>query len=339
MTKLCSALLALAMASAIFTSCGAKSARQADTYAVNSAPAMEMKGDGGVYGEANTVTAGVMPPMQSPSGQSADKVLPDDMLRPARMLVKNADLTMESTDFDAASAAILQAVATANGYVEMSNLTNDTYAGEKLRHAAYTLRVPAAQYDAFINQVGTAANVLAKNESVDDITLQYVDVESRLFSLQTQRDTLLALMDKAEKLEDVVALQASLTEVLYQIESYSAQRRVMNSEIEYSKISIRLAEVQRATDKQETFPQKLSAAFKNGWYGFAEGLERAFLRIIYNLPFVLLWLLLLSAVAIVGRRMYKKRKIAVQKAALKPQACCEEPPVDGEKKSESQNER
>ncbi|MBP8855487.1 MAG: DUF4349 domain-containing protein, partial [Oscillospiraceae bacterium] len=148
MTKLCSALLALAMASAIFTSCGAKSARQADTYAVNSAPAMEMKGDGGVYGEANTVTAGVMPPMQSPSGQSADKVLPDDMLRPARMLVKNADLTMESTDFDAASAAILQAVATANGYVEMSNLTNDTYAGEKLRHAAYTLRVPAAQYDA-----------------------------------------------------------------------------------------------------------------------------------------------------------------------------------------------
>ena len=66
---------------------------------------------------------------------------------------------------------------------------------------------------------------MSKQESTQDVTSAYVDVEARLKSLKLQEERLYAMMEQAGDLETLLAIQNQLTEVQYQIESYTAQQR------------------------------------------------------------------------------------------------------------------
>lgn len=62
------------------------------------------------------------------------------------------------------------------------------------------------------------------SKTTEDVTLEYVDTESHLKALKTEEETLLALLEKAEKLSDVFEIQEELTNVRYQIESYEQNK-------------------------------------------------------------------------------------------------------------------
>ena len=66
------------------------------------------------------------------------------------------------------------------------------------------------------------------------MTLQYVDTESRLYRVRTEQESLLRLMEQAEQLEDVIAVQGRLTEVNYEIQSYESRLRAMDNQVTYS---------------------------------------------------------------------------------------------------------
>ena len=66
---------------------------------------------------------------------------------------------------------------------------------------------------------------------MEDITNQYVDVEARLESLQAQQERLYELLEQAQDIETVLAIQNQLTEIQYQIESYTAQQRSYDQQV------------------------------------------------------------------------------------------------------------
>ena len=89
------------------------------------------------------------------------------------------------------------------------------------------------------------------------------DAQARLDSLRQQEASLLEILSKAEKLEDVVQLQTALSDVRYQIESLTAQLKRMDSQVTYSYLNMDLREVveyQETAAKPKTFGEKLSAA-------------------------------------------------------------------------------
>ena len=71
------------------------------------------------------------------------------------------------------------------------------------RYAWLTLRIPADRLDEFVTVVSGLGNVTSQNESVQDVTLQYVDVESHIEALETEQTRLLELMEQAESMEAV----------------------------------------------------------------------------------------------------------------------------------------
>ena len=67
--------------------------------------------------------------------------------------------------------------------------------------------------------MGKIGTVTYTNKSSEDITLDYVDVESRIEALEVEQERLLALLESAQDLESVIQLESRLSEVRYQLET------------------------------------------------------------------------------------------------------------------------
>lgn len=101
-------------------------------------------------------------------------------------LILRADLTLETQDFDAASADLEKLTAETGGYIESSSLSGD----KGSRSAYYTLRIPQEKFETFYAQLGDRAHVVYSSRSSEDITEQYTDIETRLATLQTKHERL-----------------------------------------------------------------------------------------------------------------------------------------------------
>lgn len=210
-----------------------------------------------------------------------------DALPENRKIILNADVVMESTDFDAACQALRQAAGEAGGYLESSQQETPSYEGAS-RWTNFVFRIPADRYDEFLAGVQAAGNVTSLSESTQDITADYVDVEARIEALTAQQERLLTMMEQAGDLETLLAVQNQLTEVQYQLESYEGQKRVYDEQVAYSTFTVTVEEVGHLTEKTDTFAQRLGVAFTDSWRNFGAGAQDFVIGLVYLLPLILL---------------------------------------------------
>ena len=288
-----SAALALSLAA-----CGSTS-RSTYSAAVSNDTAALSSQDAGDYEYYSAESAA---PGEGSSFSSDD--LTSSMLDPSTVesIVYNASVRMETTDYDTTRAALQEAVTAANGYLESTDQGGSKDSGS--RYTYYTARIPAENYRSFLTAAGEAGNVTSLNESAQDITAEYVDVEARLKALNDQRDRLNALADKAETTADLLEIESQLSDVQYQLESYTGQMRLMDNQVRYSTVDISLQEVQVLTPTATTFGEKFVEAVTSGWRGFVDGAEDLILVVVYLWPVVLIVL----AILLVARPALKRRK-------------------------------
>ena len=135
-------------------------------------------------------------------------------------LILNADLSLETQDFEKSAADIEKMTAEAGGYIESSGTYGDTGS----RSANYTLRVPQEKFEQFYAQLGENMHVVSRSRSSEDVTEQYTDIETRLATLQTKHERLLSLLEKADKMEDIISLENALADCEYEIDSLTGSK-------------------------------------------------------------------------------------------------------------------
>ena len=220
-------------------------------------------------------------------GGGAATLTPQATGESARKIIYNADLSLESTDFDAARTALTDAVEANGGYISYSDLSGS--AEDQDRYSHYTVRIPADSYRNFLEAVSGAANVLSVSESAEDITSEYIDVEARIASLENQRSRLNELADTAETTADLLEIESQLSDVQYQLESYTRQRSWMDDQVQYSTVDIRLSEVKTLTPETPVgFAEEAGRAFLDGWEAFSLFIKGLVLGLIYAWPAVLI---------------------------------------------------
>lgn len=288
-----SAALALSLAA-----CGSTS-RSTYSAAVSNDTAAFSSQDAGDY-ESYSAEAGEGSSFSSDDLTSS--MLDPSTVESSRKIVYNASVRMETTDYDTTRAALQEAVTAANGYLESTDQGGSKDSGS--RYTYYTARIPAENYRSFLTAAGEAGNVTSLNESAQDITAEYVDVEARLKALNDQRDRLNALADKAETTADLLEIESQLSDVQYQLESYTGQMRLMDNQVRYSTVDISLQEVRVLTPTATTFGEKFVEAVTSGWRGFVDGAEDLILVVVYLWPVVLIVL----AILLVARPALKRRK-------------------------------
>ena len=235
------------------------------------------------------------------SGGTESALLPDTATgESAQKIIYRADLYMESTDFDAAQDTLLDAVDAAGAWLEYSYQSGS--AKEQDRRVEYTVRVPVENYSSFLEQAGQAGSVLNLSENAEDVTSEYIDVDARITSLEPQRDRLNDLAETAETTADLLEIENQLSNVQYQLESYTQQMRALEGKITYSTVDISLEEVAVLTPTGVTFGARLADAFGGGWRMFVDFVQGLVLTLVY------LWPLLVIAAVVVGVVLVQRRK-------------------------------
>ena len=222
-----------------------------------------------------------------------------------RKIIRNAVLGVETKAFDEFHTAVLQKVAALQGYVESS----DRGAFGSMRYENLVLRIPADSLDAFLESVASIGTVTSQETSVQDVTDRYVDVKSRLAALETEQETLLALLAKAQKLSDILEIQDRLTEVRGTLESYKAQLQALDSQIDYSTVTMTVNEVDRVTPpEQEGFFSEVRQNLSENLYAIGQGLRSFAVWFLSSLPYIALWLVAIGAVVLVAVLVHRRRR-------------------------------
>ncbi len=89
--------------------------------------------------------------------------------------------------------------------------------------------------------------LLSLTETVQDVTNDYIDSQSRLKNLRSEQERLLALLHQATALSDVLSIQQQLTDVEGQIEQIEAHINQLNGQVTFYNIAINLQPPQTST--------------------------------------------------------------------------------------------
>lgn len=245
---------------------------------------------------------------------------------PGRKIIKNADLSLQTLEYDSFLSGLSSTIKELGGYIESSNTDDNSYAKHSLRYARLSVRIPSEKLDSFLSTIGEMANITNTNIYTEDVTLSYVDTESRLKSMRVEQETLLSLLEKAETVEDIIIIQNRLSEVRYQIEGYESRLRVFDNQINYSTVNLNIREVERETQIQKETPgEEMARRLAENWEDLKDGTERFGIDFVSNLPYIILWVIILVIPGIIvliatrklrkSSREKKKQRKAEKKAA------------------------
>ncbi len=192
--------------------------------------------------EAFAIYPAESPPEQVDS-QAGRAYATDALVAPRqRMVIQNANLTLVVDDPHTTLAAIQRLAEETGGYVVSSNIyTTQSENGRLLPTAEIIIRVPAEQLDTVLQTIKAPA-LEVRNESIQgqDITAEYIDLESRLRSLQAAETQLEAMMTQATDMQDVIAIFDQLTYYREQIEQVRGQMQYYEQAVALSSIRISL---------------------------------------------------------------------------------------------------
>ena len=226
-------------------------------------------------------------------------------------IIRTADLSLQSTEFDTAVEALNSLVDQQKGYFESSNFSYGGYSSTGDRWGEFTIRVPKENFDPFLSAIGSVAHVVSRNTGIQDVGEAYYDAELRLQTLETKHERLLSLLEKAELMEDIISLESALSDVEYEIQQYTSTLTRYDALIDFSTIHIELREVVRVSDtptQADPLPARLGSAFSSGWHNFCDGLADFALWGAYHFMGILIFLAIAALAALVLVRLRRRRR-------------------------------
>lgn len=290
--------LAVLLAASLTTGCGAADSGMSEK--IKETAVMDYEANDEIYPEEMSVAE---EPMEAET--EILKIGETD-----RKLIRTVDIQIQTKEFDQVVEGIQTKVQELGGYIEQSSLDSGSgYYEDYNRYSNMTVRIPSDQLDSFVENVKENANVTSLSESAEDITLSYVDTESRKKALETEQERLMTLLEQAETVEDIITIEGRLSEVRYQLESYTSQLRTYDNQVDYSTVRIGISEVEREVKaEQKGFWDEVKENFGNSWYHMGQGFRSFAIWFLGSSPYLLLWAALLGGAVTGIRFVVKKRK-------------------------------
>ncbi|MEJ5308500.1 MAG: DUF4349 domain-containing protein [Anaerolineae bacterium] len=199
-----------------------------------------------------------------------------------KMIVYTAELSLVVKDSDVAQQDITRMVEGVGGYV--SNSSSYTYSGG-LRRITLTLRVPADKFNDMMQALrDMAMEVTQETIGSQDVTQEYVDLESRLRALEAKADRLEELMDQAEDTEAVLAVYEQLSQTQIEIEQTKGRMQYLERSAAMATITVSLT--------PDALSQPIEVA---GWRpaGIVKSAFEALIKVFQFLIGALIWIVIL----------------------------------------------
>lgn len=292
-------LTCLILMAALLTGCGAAAEDSAGRYndydykVETTSAAMEMMPESAVM-DGITTSSG------SGIGEYSD---------PEAKLVKTVWLDAQTKTYDTLIPSIEEKITALGGYIENRDAYNGSmYRDYDTRNCSMTIRVPADRLSELVAHVTENANVTNSSESVENITLQYVDTASRVEALETEQARLLELLASAQNLSEILEIDARLSDIRYELESYASQLRVMDNQVAYATVYLNIDEVEKLTPVAEpTVWDRITEGFGDTLEDIREGAEDLLVWFAVNSPRLVIFAVIVTAIVLTCKAAYRKK--------------------------------
>lgn len=285
--------------------------------------------DGGYYAEAempaeapaydNAASEVTTEEAAQPEAEKAGLNYDGSILEPGvdRKIVYYGSFQIRTKSFDSDYQSIITSLNELGGYIEESSISGEKPEDwrDNGRYASLRVRVPSKNFDAFTSRVGNMGETLSSSVSGKDISLDYFDTETRLKTQRTRETRLLALLEQAATLEDIVELENALAEVSYEIQMLETSLRNFDSLIDYSSVTISLEEVNQVADirpSDESVGTRISNAFYSVMNALADFGEFMLVFLIGGAPIIVPLAAIAVLIVLLVKRSKKKKLARVQ---------------------------
>ncbi len=181
-----------------------------------------------------------IPPMatqaSSPNQSSAN--LPDAVpSSQVRMIIKNGEMTLLVADTDRAIDQATSVVVDSGGYI----VSSKTWLQDGYKYASLTMGIPSDQFEVAQRRLrGLALEVQNDTASGQDVSQEYVDLQSRLTNLEATAARIRDFLDKATKVADAIEVNQQLSDVEGQIEQVKGRMQFLKDRSAFSTIALTL---------------------------------------------------------------------------------------------------
>lgn len=245
------------------------------------------------------------------SGTGSSTTVPEN--DPSK-IIYSANVTVDTTDFDTSLTTLTELLEQYGGYVESSSFSGADYYsisrwGNNNRYAEYMIRVPSESFETLMSSFTQLGNVPYTHTYTENVTTQYYDTQARLTAYETQESRLLEMMEQAETVSDLIAIEDKLSDVRYQIESLQSTINNWDRQISYSSIDLSIQEVEEYTPEAPTsFGQELWQALLSGLDGLGQFFKNLLVFIVTALPTIVILLVLFLLLRKPIKKKWNSRK-------------------------------
>jgi uncharacterized protein DUF4349 len=184
---------------------------------------------GSTVGGSTTVPNDAVPALQGPP-----------VIRQAQL-----NITVGSGLFDSKLAAVRTLVESEGGYIAGTDAQanpNTNPDNSQIRTGVISFMVPAAHFDDTIDQLSRVGKVQSEHITGTDVSAQYTDLNARLVNAEAQHQAMLALLARAQNINDIIAVQNQIGQITGQIEQLKGQIKYLDDNTSYSTVSVTITE-------------------------------------------------------------------------------------------------
>lgn len=155
-----------------------------------------------------------------------------------RRVIRIGQLAIEVETFDDAARRLLAIAEAAGGF-----MADSSYADEGgVRRGTFVLRVPAARFGDVVRQVEGLGVVKRRQITGQDVTEEFVDLEARVRNLERQEARLLAFMERATKIPDLLTIANEVARVRGEIERLTGRLRFLANKVELATVQVEVSQ-------------------------------------------------------------------------------------------------
>ena len=153
------------------------------------------------------------------------------------MIIKNGEMTLLVADTDRALDQATGIAVNSGGYV----VSSKTWNSGEFKSAALTMGVPSDQFEAVQRQLrALAVEVLSDTSSGQDVSDEFVDLQSRLTNLEATAARIRELLKDAKDVDEALQVNIKLSEVESEIEQIKGRMQYLKDRSAFSTIALNL---------------------------------------------------------------------------------------------------
>ncbi len=194
--------------------------------------------------------------------------------------------------FDSTYSALIALAGEEGGLVAASNASTDS---DRIKSGTVTLSVPSAHFQETIDRLRQMGAVHTLNVTSQDVSQQYVDLQARRANAEAERDAMLALLQRAQSVQEILAVQNQLGQYTQQVEQLKGQIAYLDHATGYSSIQVSIREAGIVAPRPPQDEWGLGSSFWTGLHALVGTVDGLLVVLVVAGPYALLagagWLL------------------------------------------------